>query len=150
MNIRPRAGETLVTSTIAAPPTQARFARAYFLPWGCSCPRLTRRGLGAAKDTRAMPIDPRRRDDIVAAVAAHDSANPSATLPRNAARLLAAMFASEDVCQRSLEAIAAKDSPETGFPACCGAWSRLDCCRRQPGSARVPDTYRLHLPPVQP
>ena len=25
-----------------------------------------------------MPIDPRRRDDIVAAVAAYDSANPSA------------------------------------------------------------------------
>ena len=41
-----------------------------------------------------MPVDPRRRDNIVAAVAAHDSANPSAPLPRNAARLLAAMFPS--------------------------------------------------------
>jgi hypothetical protein len=55
-----------------------------------------------------MPIDPRRRDDIAAAVAAHDSANPSMPLPRNAARLLAAMFASDDVCQRSLEDIAAE------------------------------------------
>ena len=37
-----------------------------------------------------MPIDPRRRDDIVATVAAYDRTNPEARLPRNAARLLAA------------------------------------------------------------
>ena len=53
-----------------------------------------------------MPIDRRRRDDIAAAVAAYDRANPNAPLPRNAARLLAVMFATEDVCQRSQEAIA--------------------------------------------
>ena len=57
-----------------------------------------------------MPIDPRRRDDIVAVVAAYDRANPEARLPRNAARLLAVMFASEDVCQRSLEDIAGEGS----------------------------------------
>ena len=39
-----------------------------------------------------MPIDQCRRDDIVAAVAAYDSANPSAPLPRNTARLLVVMF----------------------------------------------------------
>lgn len=33
-----------------------------------------------------MPINERRRDDIATAVAAHDSANPNASLPRNAAR----------------------------------------------------------------
>ena len=68
-----------------------------------------------------MPIDPRRRDDIVAAVAAYDSANPSAPLPRNAARLLAVMFATEDVCQRSLEDIAAEGFGRKTLPACCGA-----------------------------
>ena len=94
-----------------------------------------------------MPIDLRRRDDIAAAVAAYDSANPSAPLPRNAARLLAVMFPSEDVCQRSLEAIAAKGSAETGFLRCCGAWSRPGSFRGT-GSAEVPDTYRLHLPPL--
>ena len=52
-----------------------------------------------------MPIDPCRRDDIVAAVAAHDSANPSAPLPRNTARLLAFMFAASDVCCLSQQAI---------------------------------------------
>jgi hypothetical protein len=39
-----------------------------------------------------MPTDLRRRDDIIAAVAAYDSANPKAPLPRNAARLLVVMF----------------------------------------------------------
>ena len=50
MNIRPRAGETDDRDNQQSPPTQARFARAYFLPWGCSCPRLTSRGLGTAKE----------------------------------------------------------------------------------------------------
>ena len=77
-----------------------------------------------------MPIDPRRRDDIVAAVAAYDRADPSAPLPRNTARLLTAMFASDDVCQRSLEDIAAEGFNRDRLPArlttaeqiCRSAW----------------------------
>ena len=42
------------------PPTQARFARAYFLPRGCSCPRLTLAALAQPRNTRAMPIKPSR------------------------------------------------------------------------------------------
>ena len=53
-----------------------------------------------------MPINARRLGDIIAAVAAYDHDHPDAQLARHAARLLAAMFPSEDVCQRSLEAIA--------------------------------------------
>jgi hypothetical protein len=52
-----------------------------------------------------MPINPRRRDEIVAAVAAYDRANPKARLPRTAALILAAMFPSEDVCQKSQDDI---------------------------------------------
>ena len=48
-----------------------------------------------------MPTDLHRRDDIAAAVAAYDRDHPDAPMPRNAARLLAVMFRSEDVCQRS-------------------------------------------------
>ena len=65
-----------------------------------------------------MPIDPRRRDDIAAAVAAYDSANPKARLPRNAARLLAVMFPSEDVCQRSRRPLLRKGSAERTFLRC--------------------------------
>ena len=95
-----------------------------------------------------MPTDLRRQDDIAAAVAAYDSANPKARLPRSAARLLAVMFPSEDVCQRSLEAIAAE-----GFSRVPAVLKRLveaGFLSRQRGSASIPDTYRLHLPPVRP
>ena len=64
-----------------------------------------------------MPIDQRRRDEIAAAVAAYDSANPQAPLPRNAVRLLAAMFPTEDVCQRSLQDIAAEGFDRKRLPA---------------------------------
>ena len=97
-----------------------------------------------------MPIDPRRRDDIVAAVAAHDSANPSAPLPRNTARLLAAMFASDDVCQRSLEDIAAEGFARDRLPALLRRLVEVGLLSLERGSARVPNTYRLHLPPVRP
>jgi hypothetical protein len=92
-----------------------------------------------------MPINERRRDTIAAAIAAYNSANPKARLPRNAALLLAVMFPTEDVCQRSLEAIAAE-----GFSRVPAVLKRLveaGLLSRQRGSASIPDTYRLHLPP---
>ena len=49
-----------------------------------------------------------RRDEIEAAVAAYDRANPLAPLPRSTVRLLSAMFPRDDVCQRSLEALRAE------------------------------------------
>ena len=78
-----------------------------------------------------MPIDQRRRVEIAAAVATYDSANPETRLPRSTVPLLAAMFPIEDVCQRSLDDIAA------------GFLSRVS------ELGRAPDTYRLHLPPVR-
>jgi hypothetical protein len=92
-----------------------------------------------------LPINERRRDDIAAAVAAYDSANPKARLPRNAARLLAVMFPIEDVCQRSLEALAAE-----GFSRVPAVLKRLVDAGflSRHRVARFPDTYRLHLPPM--
>ena len=49
-----------------------------------------------------MPVS---RDALVAAVAAYNRANPESPLPRNAGRLLLAMFASGDVCQLSLQVL---------------------------------------------
>ena len=48
-----------------------------------------------------MPIDLRRRDAVAAVVSAYDHA-AEGPLPHDTARLLATMFPSEDVCQRSL------------------------------------------------
>ena len=57
MNIRPEPGKLAVVLQTQHPLTQARFARAYFLPWGCSCPRPTGAALAQPRNTRAMPID---------------------------------------------------------------------------------------------
>ena len=97
-----------------------------------------------------MPIDPRRRDDIVAAVAAYDRANPSAPLPRNTARVLAAMFANDDVCQRSLDDIAGEGFSRDGLRALLRRLVEVGLLSRERGSARVPNTYRLQRAPVQP
>ena len=107
MNIRPRPGK-LLSDNQQSPPTQARFARAYFLPWGCSCPRLTSRGLGAAKEHPSHAMCASRRDAVFAAVEAYNRTHPAAPLPRPAARLLAVMFATEDVCCLSQQALVAE------------------------------------------
>jgi hypothetical protein len=97
-----------------------------------------------------MPIDLRRRDDIAAAVAAYDGANPSAPLPHRAARLLAVMFPAEDVCQRSLDAIAGDGFDRSRLPAVLRRLLDAGFLSKQPGAGRSPDAYRLHLPPVRP
>ena len=96
-----------------------------------------------------MPINERRRDDIATAAAAYDSANPKARLPRSAARLLAVMFPSEDVCQRSQETIAAEGFSRDRLPAMLRRLVEAGFLSRH-RVPRVPDTYRLHLPPVRP
>ena len=52
-----------------------------------------------------MPFAERRREAIAAAVEAYNRAHPTAPLPRNAARLLTAMFGDNETCQLSLEAL---------------------------------------------
>jgi hypothetical protein len=94
-----------------------------------------------------MPTDLCRRDDIATAVAAYDSANPKARLPRNTVRLLAVMFPSEDVCQRSLEDIAREGFDRRTIYPTLRRLLDAGFLSRQLGSGRSPNTYRLHLPP---
>jgi hypothetical protein len=96
-----------------------------------------------------MPIDQPRRDEIAAAVATYDSANPLSPLPRNATRLLAAMFPTEDVCQRSLDEIATEGLNRKNLTAPLRRLIAAGFLSRVSGSGRVPDTYRLHLSPVR-
>ena len=96
-----------------------------------------------------MPIDQRRRDEIAAAVAAYDSANPEARLPRSTVPLLASMFPIEDVCQRSLQDISAEGFDRKRLAANLRRLTEAGFLSRTPGSGVVPDTYRLHLPPVR-
>ena len=97
-----------------------------------------------------MPTDQRRRDEIAAAVAAYDGSNPKARLPRNTVRLLTVMFPSEDVCQRSLQDLAGEGFDRKRLPATLKRLVEAGFLSRHQGSGVVPDTYRLHLPPVRP
>ena len=96
-----------------------------------------------------MPIDQRRRDEIAAAVAAYDTASPETRLPRSTVPLLAATFPIEDVCQRSLQDLAAEGFDRKRLAANLRRLEEAGFLSRTPGSGVVPDTYRLHLPPVQ-
>jgi hypothetical protein len=60
------------------------------------------------------------------------------------------MFASEDLCQRSLEDIAADGFSRDKLPALLRRLVEVGLLSRERGSARGPNTYRLHLPPVRP
>ena len=53
MNIRPRAGETRCVTT-AVFPNSGPFRKTCFLPWGCSCPRLTGTALARPRNAIAM------------------------------------------------------------------------------------------------
>ncbi len=93
-----------------------------------------------------MPIDQHRRDEIAAAVAAYESANPLSPLPRNTVQLLAAMFPIEDVCQRSLDDIAAGGFNRKNLVAPLRRLIAAGFLSKTTGSGRVPDSYRLRLP----
>ena len=86
-----------------------------------------------------------RRDEITAAVAAYDNANPFTPLPRYAVRLLAVMFPSEDACQRTLEDIAAEGFSRRSLSSGLRRLVAAGLLTRH-RVAGAPDIYRLHLP----
>jgi hypothetical protein len=90
-----------------------------------------------------------RREEIAAAVAAHNSARQRPPVPSAAARLLAAMFPDADVCQRSLESLAQEGFDRTDVVRQLRRLQEAGFLSKQRGPGRDPTTYCLHLPPVQ-
>ena len=88
-----------------------------------------------------MPCES-RREAIFAAVEAHNRTHSAAPLPRPAARLLAVMFATVDVCCLSQQALVAEGFGKT-LPGVLRALVEGGLVSRQAGTSRVPDTYRL-------
>jgi hypothetical protein len=96
-----------------------------------------------------MPIDPRRRDAITEAVAAYNEVNQRDRLPRNAARVLIAMFPFSDVCQRSVTSLlllVAGLEAKT-LRKLLRTLIRAGLLSNEPGRQGVVATYHLHLPP---
>jgi hypothetical protein len=94
-----------------------------------------------------MPIDERRRDDIAAAVAAHNATDPEELLPPAAARLLIIMFPRSDVCQRSLNDLAAEGIDRRVVSRLLRALVEAGFLSKLSGQSSATNTYRLHLPP---
>jgi hypothetical protein len=83
-----------------------------------------------------------RREAVFAAVEAYNQTHPAAPLPRPAARLLAVMFAAEDVCCLSQQSLVAEGFGKT-LPGVLRALVEAAFVSRQTGTSRIPDTYRL-------
>jgi len=93
-----------------------------------------------------MPAVAARREAIAAAVESHNHAYPESPLPRQAAQLLATMFAADEVCQRSLEDIAAEGFNRKTLPSTMRRLVETGFLSRHQTSTREPYVYRLHLP----
>jgi hypothetical protein len=91
-----------------------------------------------------VPSVASRREAVFAAVEAHNRAHPTAPLPRSAARLLAVMFPTEDVCFASQETLRAEGFGHT-LPKVLRALVEAGFVSREAGTSRIPDTYRLQL-----
>jgi hypothetical protein len=93
-----------------------------------------------------MPAVAARREAIAAAIAAYNHDHPESPLPRPATQLLATMFAADEVCQRSLEDIAADGFNRKTLPATMRRLVEAGFLSRHQTSTREPYVYRLHLP----
>ncbi len=89
-----------------------------------------------------MPCVANRREAVFAAVETYNRPPLAAPLPRAAARLLAVMFATDDVCCLSQQALAAEGFGKT-LPGLLRALVEAGIVSRQAGTSRIPDTYRL-------
>jgi hypothetical protein len=101
-------------------------------------------GLGTAEELSMSDVAD-RREAMTAAVEAYNCAHPQTPLHRTAARLLGVMFSSDDVCQQSLEALAAEGFDRKTVPAVLRVLVEAGLLSKEVGSARIPNTYRLRL-----
>jgi DNA-binding transcriptional regulator GbsR (MarR family) len=88
-----------------------------------------------------------RREAIIAAVEAHNRAHKP-PLPRSAGRLLTAMFASDDTCQQSLDALleASGVSRPTVQSVLRTLLAAGIIAKEETGQGTHANRYRLHLP----
>ena len=88
-----------------------------------------------------------RREDIEAAIAAHNSADHDTLLTPSAAQLLIAMFPRDDVCHRSMPDLAAEGFGRRAVSHLLWALVDAGFVSKEQGPGRT--IYRLHLPPVR-
>ena len=89
------------------------------------------------------------RAEIEAAVAAYNAADREPLLPPEAMRLLAVMFPSGDVCQRSLaDLMAATNDRKRRVERLLRLLMATGFLSKEESRGRIANLYRLHLPPL--
>jgi hypothetical protein len=92
----------------------------------------------------------RRHREIKAAIAAYNATDPDMLLPPAVARLLIAMFADADVCQRTLVSL---EREGLGMKPLLRLLQHLVefgfVSKERHTGPGGPNVYRLHLPPVR-
>jgi hypothetical protein len=89
---------------------------------------------------------PRKRD-IEAGVAAHNRTAPARQeLPPEVARLLAVLFAQDDVCQRSVGSLLAEGFGRAAVIRLLRGLTAAGFVSKDPGRKGLTGTFRLHLP----
>ena len=89
-----------------------------------------------------------RREEIEAAIAAHNATDREPHLPPIATRLLATMFSHSDVCQRSLDSLAREGIDRRAVSRLLRALVEAGFLSKEESLGRVPNIYHLHLPPL--
>jgi hypothetical protein len=90
---------------------------------------------------------PRKRE-IEAAFAAYNHIDrETAMLPPSALRLLTVMFPRSDTCRRSVASLAQEGFDVRTLRRLLRALLEAGFLSKEESLARIPNTYRLHLPP---
>jgi hypothetical protein len=88
----------------------------------------------------------RRREEIEAAIAAHNADDREPWLPPEAVRLLTVMFRRSSVCQRKVDSLMEEGFSHRRLRRLLDLLAEAGFLSWERG-AGVPSTYRLHLPP---
>jgi hypothetical protein len=94
-----------------------------------------------------VPTGQCRRDDIAAAVTAHNDAGQEPLLPTKAVHLLAVMFADVDIYQRNLDSLVGKGVGWNTISRLLRLLIEAGFLSKEQGRGQRPNTFRLHLPP---
>ena len=91
-----------------------------------------------------------RREEIEAAVAAHNAGGREPLLPPAAGRLLVVMFRRSSVCRRSREDLAREGFDRRNLARLLRALVEAGFLSKEQSLGRAPNVYHLHIPPVRP
>jgi hypothetical protein len=100
--------------------------------------------------TRSARAPLPRKRDIEVAIAAYNAANPDILLPPEAVQLLTIIFRRSGMCQRSVVQLAAASGDSVKVVTrLLHLLTEAGFLSKEQSLGRVPNVYRLHLPPVR-